>query len=91
MSSDARKPCSVICLPPPYPTGTFEFMRRSRRSINASKAVLALAAKLTREQRHLKAKRAALVRYDWPAFDRLKAHEAERKQASEKEKRAPAQ
>jgi hypothetical protein len=49
---------------------------------------LALAAKLTAEQRQVRAQRAFLARYDRPAFDGLKAHEAERKQASEKEKRA---
>lgn len=65
-------------------------MRRSRRSVNASKAAFALAAKLSAEQRRLRAQLAALARYDRPSFDRLKFHQAERKQASEKEKRARA-
>src|SRR5271167_3901410 len=53
-------------------------MKRSRRQRAASKAAFALAAKLSPEQRKYRAQRAALARYDRPAFEALKAHEAER-------------
>ena len=60
-------------------------MKRSRRQRAASKAAFALAAKLTPEQRKYRAQRAALARYDRPAFEALRAHEAERQVLTEPE------
>jgi hypothetical protein len=60
-------------------------MKRSRRQRAASKAAFALAAKLTPEQRRYRAQRAALARYDRPAFDALKANEAKREAMSARE------
>jgi hypothetical protein len=57
-------------------------MKRSRRQRAASKAAFALAAKLTPEQRRYRAQRAALARYDRPAFEALKANEAKREAVS---------
>lgn len=45
-------------------------------------AAFALAAKLTPEQRTYRAQRAALARYDRPAFEALKANEAKREAVS---------
>ncbi len=53
-------------------------MKRSRKQRAASKAAFALAAQLSPEQRKYRAQRAALARYDRPAFEALQAHEAER-------------
>ena len=63
-------------------------MKRSRRQRAASKAAFALAAKLTPEQRQYRAQRAALARYDRPAFEALKANEAERAALSAEERAA---
>ena len=63
-------------------------MKRTRRQRAASKAAFALAAKLSPEQRKYRAQRAALARYDRPAFEALKAHEAEREALTEAEQAA---
>jgi hypothetical protein len=63
-------------------------MRRSPRQRAASKAALACAAKLTPEQRKYRAQRAALARYNRPAFEALKATEAARARLSEEEQKA---
>lgn len=63
-------------------------MKRSRRQRAASKAAFALAAKLSPEQRKYRAQRAALARYDRPAFEALKANEAKRDAVSAQEQAA---
>jgi hypothetical protein len=63
-------------------------MKRSRRQRAASKAAFALAEKLTPEQRKYRGQRAALARYDRPAFEALKANEAKREAVSAQEQAA---
>jgi hypothetical protein len=63
-------------------------VKRSRRQRAASKAAFALAAKLSPEQRKYRAQRAALARYNRPAFEALKANEAKRDAVSEEEQAA---
>ena len=65
-----------------------EGMKRTRRQRAASKAAFALAAKLSPEQRKYRAQRAALARYDRPAFEALKAHGAECEALTEAEQAA---